>query len=218
MDSSVHSTDRTCPLGGTGLAALLLAAALLAVPPAASAAERGPARRDPAKAAPRQEGNSGFFAWTAPLGGPLAALSEAGLILQRELHRIMVLKPALGPTKLAKHPIEEGPRDPFKISSKLLREAVNDSKDEVAPVVAVPKAQPPALPAIKMTGVMIVGDRRMATAEVERVGTVTLVQGDRVVLNVKNSPDPFEFTVKEIDERHLTILTRDGIEIRALFK
>ena len=118
-------------------------------------------------------------------------------------------------------------RNPFMISAKLLEEvlAIQKAKAEAAAKAKAPKAPPEpvkppevVLPGIRMTGVMIVGDQKMATAEVEQLGVITLLKGEKVVLRLKNRAEPFKFTVQDIDERYLTIITEDGIEIRALFK
>ena len=106
-------------------------------------------------------------------------------------------------------------RNPFEVGKKLLRD-IKASQVEAKPPVAAPKPEP-ELPQIRVTGVMIVGDKRMATVDVEHVGAVTLLKGENVIWRLKNK-QPFRFTVVDIEERQLTILTEDGTEVRALFK
>ena len=110
-----------------------------------------------------------------------------------------------------------GVRNPFEVGAKLLRE-VKASKAEAAKQPApAPKPQQ-QLPMIKMTGVMIVGENKMAIADVEQYGTITMLKGEKFALQLKNRPEPFKFTVSEIEERQLVIVTDQGTEIRALFK
>jgi len=111
---------------------------------------------------------------------------------------------------------DSGIRNPFEVGAKLLRE-VKASQAEAKQPAAPPKPQP-ALPIIKMTGVMIVGDNKMAIADIDQYGIITVLKGETFALQLRNRPEPFKFTVSEIQERQLVIVTDQGTEIRALFK
>ncbi|HUU68579.1 MAG TPA: hypothetical protein VM186_03585 [Planctomycetota bacterium] len=112
---------------------------------------------------------------------------------------------------------DDGSRNPFDVGAQLLRDIKAKQEEKNAPRPA-PSQKLPELPIIKMTGVMIVGDNRMATAEVESYGTITVVKGDRFALRLKSRQEPFRFTVTDIEERQMTIVTDEGTEIRAVFK
>ncbi|HUW32201.1 MAG TPA: hypothetical protein VM223_11365, partial [Planctomycetota bacterium] len=67
---------------------------------------------------------------------------------------------------------DDGSRNPFDVGAQLLRDIKAKQDEKNAPRPA-PSQKLPELPIIKMTGVMIVGDNSMATAEVESYGTIT---------------------------------------------
>ena len=121
------------------------------------------------------------------------------------------------PATPEKDTTDDGARNPFEVGAQLLRDIKAKQEEKNAPP-PVPSKKLPELPIIKMTGVMIVGDNRMATAEVESYGTITVVKGDRFALRLKSRQEPFRFTVTDIEERQMTIVTDEGTEIRAVFK
>jgi len=127
---------------------------------------------------------------------------------------------AVPPDGPEKDPAGSPARNPFDVGAQLLRDlkAKQDKQDKKDAAPPTPPPKLPELPVIKMTGVMILGDNKMATAEIESYGTITVVKGDRFVLRLKNRQEPFQFTVTDIEERQMTILTDDGTEIRAVFK
>jgi len=109
-------------------------------------------------------------------------------------------------------------RDPFRLSARLLREVQKGAGPELPAVPPEPTTVTTNLPDIRMTGVMIVGDKKMATAEIGSVGTVTLVQGEPVLLPPDKQGERLQITVVDIGERSLTIKTGDGSVVRAQFK
>ena len=107
-------------------------------------------------------------------------------------------------------------RDPFNVSTKLLTETVSGryvSFSEGALGYF-------DLPKIEITGIMVVGDKVMATAEIETLGTVTLKPGEKIIIKSdKSSERAFKsFIIKEITPSELVVLLEDGLEIRGRFR
>jgi len=109
-------------------------------------------------------------------------------------------------------------RDPFRVSARLLAEVRRAAAADQPLAIPEPTGVKLSLPDIRMTGVMIVGEKKMATAHVGASGTVTLVQGEPVLLPANKQGERVQITVLEIGERYLTIQTGDGNVVRAQFK
>jgi len=106
-------------------------------------------------------------------------------------------------------------RDPFKMSQELLSKTlsgryVSFSQEDLRIF---------NLPRIEVTGVMIVGDRVMAVAEVESVGTVILKPGQKVTGKISASKErEVSFVVEEITQNELVIILENGHRIRGQFR
>ncbi|MCK4518840.1 MAG: hypothetical protein KAU12_01855 [Candidatus Omnitrophica bacterium] len=107
-------------------------------------------------------------------------------------------------------------RDPFGLSEELLRRTlrgkyVSFSGEGLSSF---------NLPRIEITGVMIVGDKAMATAEIETLGAVTLKPQDKIVFAASNTGKKRfnSFIIKEITPDKLVILLEGGYEIHGRFR
>ena len=103
-------------------------------------------------------------------------------------------------------------RDPFNVSIKLL------SRVAASQYVFFNRKKGSSrlsLPKIKITGIMIAGDKVMAAAEIESLGNVTLKPKERIIIKRDKS---LSFVVKEITSRELVIIMDNGQEVRGRFK
>ncbi|MCK5305986.1 MAG: hypothetical protein KAJ66_02530 [Candidatus Omnitrophica bacterium] len=107
-------------------------------------------------------------------------------------------------------------RDPFNLSTELLRETMQDKYVSFAGE-GLDRFN---LPRIEITGVMIVGDKAMATAEIETLGAVTLKPQDKIVFAASNTGKKRfnSFIIKEITPDKLVILVEGGYEIHGRFR
>lgn len=107
-------------------------------------------------------------------------------------------------------------RDPFGLSAELLRETTQDKYVSFAGE-GLDRFN---LPRIEITGVMIVGDKAMATAEIETLGAVTLKPQDKIVFAASNTGKKRfnSFIIKEITPDKLVILVEEGYEVHGRFR
>ncbi len=95
-------------------------------------------------------------------------------------------------------------RDPFELTPALRHYIKAHNPD------ATPRDFEPTK--IKVTGMMIVRDMIMATAEIEQIGGMTLKPGMRVSVSKKDIP-AISFTVKEISRAGVILIFEGGDEV-----
>lgn len=107
-------------------------------------------------------------------------------------------------------------RDPFSLSSELLKKTISEryvsfTGEGLAGF---------DLPKIEITGVMVVGDKAMATAKIESLGEVTLKPNEKIVVKSKSSQKStfISFLIKEITPSELVIILEGGQEIHGRFR
>ena len=107
-------------------------------------------------------------------------------------------------------------RDPFGLSRKLLKKNV---QDKVVSFLGEGLDRFD-LPRIEITGVMVVGNKTMATAKIETLGEVTLKPNEKIVVKSKKSRKNVftSFLIKEITPEKLVIVLEGGQEIHGRFR
>ncbi|MCD4779511.1 MAG: hypothetical protein K8S27_03035 [Candidatus Omnitrophica bacterium] len=112
----------------------------------------------------------------------------------------------------------EHERDPFNPSEELLRKTISERYVSFAGG-AVGRFN---LPKIEITGIMVVGDKIMATANIESLGTVSIKPNDKIVMAASASGSGkrrFDsFIIKVITPDELVIVLEGGYEIRGKFR
>jgi hypothetical protein len=111
-------------------------------------------------------------------------------------------------------PVEE--RDPFGLSCELLEKTISDHYVSFTGMGATSVD----LPQIEITGVMAVGDKVMATANVESLGHVTLRPNENIVVKSKGAKKKAftSFFIKEITPSELIIVLESGQQIHGRFR
>lgn len=107
-------------------------------------------------------------------------------------------------------------RDPFSLSSKLLRKTISEKYVSFTGEGLAGFD----LPRIEITGVMVVGSKTMATAKIESLGEVTLKPNEKIVVKSKSSRKNafISFLIKEITPSELVIILEGGQEIHGRFR
>ena len=109
-----------------------------------------------------------------------------------------------------------GERDPFGLSEELLKRSMRGNYVSFTGE----GLSSFNLPRIEITGVMVVGDKAMATAEIETLGEVTLKPKDTIVF-ASGAPGKKRFNsfiIKGITSSELIILVEGGYEVRGRFR
>lgn len=108
----------------------------------------------------------------------------------------------------------EQDRDPFAMSNELLRQ--NMSNNYVS--FKGENLSKFNLPRIEITGVMAVGSKVMATANIESLGSVTIKPDDKIVPQYGRTKRFSSFLVKKITPSELVIETEGGYVINGRFR
>ncbi|MBW1741279.1 MAG: hypothetical protein JRJ42_09140 [Deltaproteobacteria bacterium] len=95
-------------------------------------------------------------------------------------------------------------RDPFELTPAL-QDYIKARNPDTTPRDFEPTK-------VKVTGIMIVRDRIMATAEIEQIGEMALKPGMQVNVTKKDTP-AISFTVKEISSRGVVVVFENGDEV-----
>ena len=109
-----------------------------------------------------------------------------------------------------------GERDPFSLSSKLLSKTISEKYVSFTGEGLTGFN----LPRIEITGVMVVGDKTMATAKIESLGEVTLKPSEKIIVKMGNPRKNafISFFVKEITPSELVIILEGGQEVHGRFR
>lgn len=107
-------------------------------------------------------------------------------------------------------------RDPFSLSSKLLSKTISEKYVSFTGEGLTGFN----LPRIEITGVMVVGDKTMATAKIESLGEVTLKPSEKIIVKMGNPRKNafISFFVKEITPSELIIILEGGQEVHGRFR
>lgn len=107
-------------------------------------------------------------------------------------------------------------RDPFNPSADLLKKTLSEKYVSFSGKLAGQFN----LPKIEVTGIMMVGDKIMATANIETLGAVTIKPDDKVVVSAagRNAKQFDSFIVKEVTPDELVIILDGGYEVRGKFR
>ena len=109
---------------------------------------------------------------------------------------------------------ENSERDPFNYSTEMLQKQISD-KYVMFAGKEVGKLK---LPVIEITGVMAIGERRIATAHIKSLGHVTIQEGDRIIIPEKEGEKYTPFVIYNIRENELTLVFDGGYKVRGRFR
>ena len=107
-------------------------------------------------------------------------------------------------------------RDPFSLSTELLKKTIAEKYVSFTGEGLAGFN----LPKIEITGVMVIGDKTMATAKIESLGEVTLKPSEKIIVKLRKSrKNAFvSFFIKEITPSELVIILEGGQEVHGRFR